>query len=174
MRQMMKIGVLMPAAVLLVSGCATKDWVREQFTKSDAIVDQRFVKVEGQVDGVSTEVKGVTTQVKSLEGAVAEAKGRADAAFRAQVLATSPVLKPILDAFPVGQISNGDGVSAQLRVQRSNTTREDSGMMRLDYHFSVASAEPPAGAASCSGSRPTCSTAACCRARRPAPPSCWC
>lgn len=34
MRQMMKIGVLMPAAVLLVSGCATKDWVREQFTKS--------------------------------------------------------------------------------------------------------------------------------------------
>jgi len=81
MRQMMKIGVLMPAAVLLVSGCATKDWVREQFTKSDAIVDQRFVKVEGQVDGVSTEVKGVTTQVKSLEGAVAEAKGRADAAM---------------------------------------------------------------------------------------------
>ncbi|HEV3349507.1 MAG TPA: hypothetical protein VHC93_20635, partial [Methylomirabilota bacterium] len=81
MRQMMKIGVLMPAAVLLVSGCATKDWVREQFTKSDAVIDQRFVKVEGQVDGVSTEVKGVTTQVKSLEGAVAEAKGRADAAM---------------------------------------------------------------------------------------------
>jgi hypothetical protein len=49
MRQMMKIGVLMPAAVLLVSGCATKDWVREQFTKSDAVIDQRFVKVEGQV-----------------------------------------------------------------------------------------------------------------------------
>ena len=78
MRQMMKIGVLMPAAVLLVSGCATKDWVREQFTKSDAVIDQRFVKVEGQVEGVSTEVKGVTTQVKSLEGAVADAKNRAD------------------------------------------------------------------------------------------------
>ena len=81
MRQMMKIGVLMPAAVLLVSGCATKDWVREQFTKSDAVIDQRFVKVEGQVEGVSTEVKGVTTQVKSLEGAVADAKNRADAAM---------------------------------------------------------------------------------------------
>jgi outer membrane protein OmpA-like peptidoglycan-associated protein len=81
MRQMMKIGVLMPAAVLLVSGCATKDWVREQFTKQDAVVDQRFVKVEGQVEGVSTEVKGVTTQVKSLEGAVTEAKSRADAAM---------------------------------------------------------------------------------------------
>jgi len=81
MRQMMKIGVLMPAAVLLVSGCATKDWVREQFTKSDAVIDQRFVKVEGQVEGVSTEVKGVTTQVKSLEGAVADARTRADAAM---------------------------------------------------------------------------------------------
>ena len=58
---------------------------------------------------------------------------RPDAAFRAQVLATSPALQPILDAFPVGQISNGDGVSAELRVQKSNKTREDSGMMRLDY-----------------------------------------
>lgn len=88
MRQMMKLGVLLPAAVLLVSGCATKDWVREQFTKSDAATGQRFTKVEGQVEGVSTEVKGVstevkgvTTQVKSLEGAVADARNRADAAM---------------------------------------------------------------------------------------------
>jgi hypothetical protein len=58
-----------------------------------------------------------------------------DLAFRAQVLATSPALAPILKAYPIG-ISNGDGVSAQLRVQKSNKTREDSGMMRLDYHFS--------------------------------------
>jgi hypothetical protein len=58
-----------------------------------------------------------------------------DVAFRAQVLAASPALAPILNAYPVG-ISNGDGVSAQLRRQKSNTTREDSGMMRMDYHFS--------------------------------------
>jgi outer membrane protein OmpA-like peptidoglycan-associated protein len=88
MRQIMKLGVLLPAAVLLVSGCATKDWVREQFSKSDAATGQRFTKVEGQVEGVSTEVKGVstevkgvTTQVKSLEGAVADARNRADAAM---------------------------------------------------------------------------------------------
>lgn len=88
MRQMMKLGVLLPAAVLLVSGCATKDWVREQFTKSDAATGQRFTKVEGQIEGVSTEVKGVstevkgvTTQVKSLEGAVVDARNRADAAM---------------------------------------------------------------------------------------------
>jgi outer membrane protein OmpA-like peptidoglycan-associated protein len=88
MRQLLKIGVLLPTAVLLVSGCATKGFVRDMFAKKDVEVDQRFVKVEGQVEGVSTEVKGVstevkgvTTQVKSLEGAVAEAKGRADAAM---------------------------------------------------------------------------------------------
>jgi len=88
MRQLLKVGVLLPAAVLLVSGCATKGFVRDMFAKKDVEIDQRFVKVEGQVEGVSTEVKGVstevkgvTTQVKSLEGAVAEAKGRADAAM---------------------------------------------------------------------------------------------
>src|SRR4026207_346869 len=81
MRQVGRLGGRRPAAVLLVSGCATKDWVREQFTRSDAAADQRFTKVEGQVEGVSTEVKGVTTQVKSLEGSVADARNRADAAM---------------------------------------------------------------------------------------------
>jgi len=88
MRNVMKIGILLPVVVLLVSGCATKGFVRDMFAKKDVEIDQRFVKVEGQVEGVSTkvegvntEVKGVTTQVRSLEGAVAEARNRADAAM---------------------------------------------------------------------------------------------
>ena len=88
MRKVMQIGVLLPVAVLLVSGCATKGFVRDMFAKKDVEIDQRFVKVEGQVEGVNTkvegvntEVKGVTTQVRSLEGAVAEARNRADAAM---------------------------------------------------------------------------------------------
>ena len=88
MRNVMKVGVLLPVAVLLVSGCATKGFVRDMFAKKDVEIDQRFVKVEGQVEGVNTlvqgvntEVKGVTTQVRSLEGAVADAKSRADAAM---------------------------------------------------------------------------------------------
>jgi len=41
MRQMMKIGVLMRRAVLLVmSACATKDWVRES-SRSRRSRDQR-------------------------------------------------------------------------------------------------------------------------------------
>ncbi len=81
MRKVMKIGVLLPVAVLLVSGCATKGFVRDEFAKKDVEIDQRFVKVEGQVEGVNTEVKGVTTQVKSLEGAVTDARNRADGAM---------------------------------------------------------------------------------------------
>ncbi|MGH7420497.1 MAG: OmpA family protein [Candidatus Rokuibacteriota bacterium] len=81
MRQMIRIGVLLPVMVLLVAGCATKGFVRDMFAKKDLEVDQRFVKVEGQVEGVNTEVRGVTTQVKSLEGAVADARSRADAAM---------------------------------------------------------------------------------------------
>ena len=73
MRQVMKIGVLLPVAVLLVSGCATKGFVRDMFAKKDVEIDQRFVKVAGQVEGVNTEVKGVTTPGEEPEGAVADA-----------------------------------------------------------------------------------------------------
>ena len=57
-------------------------------------------------------------------------------AFRAKVLATSPALAPIMNAYPVGQTPTGDGVSDLLSVQKSNSTREDSGMIRMDYHIS--------------------------------------
>ena len=57
-----------------------------------------------------------------------------NAAFRTQVLQTSPVLKPILDAYPVGQI-HIDSVTDQVTNVATNTTREDAGMFRFDYHI---------------------------------------
>ncbi len=57
------------------------------------------------------------------------------AAFRAKVLATSPVLKPVIQAFPVGQIPI-DANTDQITVQGRNTVREDSGLFRFDYRFS--------------------------------------
>jgi outer membrane protein OmpA-like peptidoglycan-associated protein len=78
MRQMTKISALLPAVLLLVSGCATKDWVREIFAKKDVEVDQRFVKVEGRVNESDQRIDGVSSQV-------GEVRGRADSAFdRAQ------------------------------------------------------------------------------------------
>jgi hypothetical protein len=61
-----------------------------------------------------------------------------NAAYRQQVLAASPVLKPIIDAYPIGQTPI-DSITDQLVVQATNTIREDSGMFRFDYRFSDAS-----------------------------------
>jgi len=60
------------------------------------------------------------------------------ASFRAQVLATSPILKPILDAFPLGQTSTSDSATDQVTKVATNTTREDAGMFRFDYHINDA------------------------------------
>ena len=57
------------------------------------------------------------------------------AAFRSQVIAASPVLRPLMDAYPVGQ-TPVDSNTDQLTVEAKNTVREDAGMFRFDYRFS--------------------------------------
>ncbi len=57
-----------------------------------------------------------------------------NAAFRAKVIATSPILKPLIDAYPTGQIPL-DATTDQINLVASNQVREDSGMIRFDYRF---------------------------------------
>ena len=57
-----------------------------------------------------------------------------NAAFRAKVIAKSPVLKPLMDAYPAGQTSL-DATTDQINLVASNTVREDAGMIRFDYRF---------------------------------------
>src|ERR1035441_7231469 len=57
-----------------------------------------------------------------------------NAAFRAQVIAASPVLKPLMDAYPTGQ-THLDATTDQINLVASDTVREDSGMIRFDYRF---------------------------------------
>lgn len=49
MRYGVRMSVVISAVVLLVSGCATRDWVRGYVTPKEAALDQRIVTVEGQV-----------------------------------------------------------------------------------------------------------------------------
>ena len=70
----MAIGIVLPAVLLLTSGCATKNWVQDLFTKRQAEVDQRFGQVEGRVNESNQRIDGVSTQV-------GEVRGRADSAF---------------------------------------------------------------------------------------------
>src|SRR5215471_13246504 len=56
------------------------------------------------------------------------------AALRAQVLAKSPALKPILDAYPAGQIPV-NSITDEVTKVATDTVREDAGMFRFDYRF---------------------------------------
>ena len=59
------------------------------------------------------------------------------AAFRAQVAATSPALIPILNAYPIGQTPYpGNPNIAEFTSSPRQVVNEDSGMFRIDHHFS--------------------------------------
>ena len=58
-------------------------------------------------------------------------------AFRAQVLAQSPALAPILNAYPRGTTLISPDI-AQFVGEGSQNAHEDSGMFRVDYQFSNA------------------------------------
>lgn len=58
-----------------------------------------------------------------------------NAALRQDVSTTSPVLAPIMKAYPQGQVPV-DQYTDQISVPARNTTREDTGMVRFDYRFS--------------------------------------
>jgi hypothetical protein len=59
------------------------------------------------------------------------------ASVRSQVMATSPALAPIINAFPPGQTSI-DANTDQYSLQTVNALREDAAMGRFDYSFSNA------------------------------------
>ena len=60
------------------------------------------------------------------------------AAFRSQILTTSPELAPVLNAYPVGQNPTSNPDISQFVGQGSQKGEENSGMFRLDYRFSDA------------------------------------
>lgn len=59
-------------------------------------------------------------------------------AFRSQVLATSPELAPVINAYPIGQNSTSNPNVSEFVGQGNQRGQENSGMFRLDYRFSDA------------------------------------
>jgi len=86
MKPIYRIGVLLPAVLILASGCATKGWVRETLDKKEAEIDQRVAVVGQRVDTVgqrvdtvdgrvtqeSERIQGVGSRVNTLETSVTE------------------------------------------------------------------------------------------------------
>ncbi len=80
MKPVLRIGVLLPAALILVSGCATKNWVRETLEKKEVEIGQRVdmrVDTVGQrVDTVGQRVDTVGQRVDTVEGRVTQESQR--------------------------------------------------------------------------------------------------
>ncbi len=74
MRKVASLAVFLLAMVILFSGCATRDWVRDLLGKKEVEIGERVDKVSGRVDE-----QGV--QVKTLEGSLGDVRGRSDAAL---------------------------------------------------------------------------------------------
>lgn len=85
MRQAVMVGVVLPAALMLVSGCATKKWVTEFVGKKEVEIDQKFTGVDKKMadesQRVDQRVEGVDTRLKSTEGTLTQTKERADSAY---------------------------------------------------------------------------------------------
>jgi outer membrane protein OmpA-like peptidoglycan-associated protein len=83
------VGVVLPAALLLVSGCATKKWVSEYVGKEKVDINSGVdSKMTAESQRVDQKVDGVDTRLKSAEGTLTQtsetakgAKDRADNAY---------------------------------------------------------------------------------------------
>ena len=79
MKPICRIAVLLPAVLIVASGCATKGWVRETLDKKEAEIDQRVAAVGQRVDTVdgrvtqeSERIQGVGSRVATVETSVTE------------------------------------------------------------------------------------------------------
>lgn len=93
MRQAVKLGVVLPAVMLLTSGCiATRGWVNELVGKKEVETDQKVAAVDQKATAesqrIDQKVDGVDTRLKTTEGTLTEttatakgAKDRADSAY---------------------------------------------------------------------------------------------
>jgi outer membrane protein OmpA-like peptidoglycan-associated protein len=89
MHSALKVGLVLPAVALMVSGCvATRNWVTEHVNKKEVEIDQKIGGVDSKVAAQGQRVDGVDTRLKTAEGGLAEtgqvaksARERADGAF---------------------------------------------------------------------------------------------
>ena len=58
-----KLAVLLPAVLVAVSGCATKDWVRDLMGKKE-------VEIGGRMDGLSGEIRTTQGEIKTTQGEI--------------------------------------------------------------------------------------------------------
>jgi outer membrane protein OmpA-like peptidoglycan-associated protein len=86
MRQAVGVGVVLPAVMLLASGCvATRAWVTEHVGKKEVAIDQRVAgvdkKLTEETQRVDQKVDGVDTKLTQTSEVARGARERADGAY---------------------------------------------------------------------------------------------
>jgi outer membrane protein OmpA-like peptidoglycan-associated protein len=85
MRQAVTVGLVLPAVLVLVSGCATKKWVTEFVGKKEVEIDQRFTGVDRKMTDENTRIDGrlktAETGLSETSEAARSARERADGAY---------------------------------------------------------------------------------------------
>ena len=79
MLQMARIGLLLPAVLMVVSGCATRDWVHDLMGKKEVVIGERMDGLGNQIKTIDTSL-GETTQLargagERADGAMSKADG---------------------------------------------------------------------------------------------------
>jgi len=74
MLQVTRIAVLLPAVLMVVSGCATRDWVRDLMGKKEA-------EIGGRMDGLGNQIKTTEANLGETTKLALGAGGRADGAM---------------------------------------------------------------------------------------------
>ncbi len=79
MGHMTRIAVLLPAVLVVVSGCATRDWVRDLMGKKEVEIGQRMDGLGNQIKTTETNLGETTMLARSAgeraDGALAKADG---------------------------------------------------------------------------------------------------
>ena len=95
MRRSARLWIAVPVVLLLASGCATRDWVRETLGKKEAEIDKRMTAEAERVTGLDGRVTetgtlargareradGAWTRAEDASTRAVGAQGRADTAF---------------------------------------------------------------------------------------------
>lgn len=108
MWKVVRNGALIPAMLLLVSGCATRNWVRDYVGPKEAEIDQRFVRVEGSVGEAAQRVGKVEVRVTE------DAQRIEGMGFRVKTLETS--------LGDVGELAKGARERADTAVTKADET----------------------------------------------------
>jgi outer membrane protein OmpA-like peptidoglycan-associated protein len=85
MRQAVTVGLVLPAVLVLVSGCATKKWVTELVGKEKVEIDRKMAdetqRVDQRVGGVDSRLKTTESGLSQTTEVAKGARERADGAY---------------------------------------------------------------------------------------------